>query len=109
MDIFCNSDQNSYKPTYTTIINTIPENKLKTPLDEKIWRNSKQTEWRWRILEFEGKKVAEISYLDYDKQNRIFLIKKNNKDNKDIWEERILDKIFDQFVIEEYYFYSKSQ
>jgi len=85
--------------TYTSVINTIPKGATTERNNE--WRKDKLMEFRWRFLELPEKKViAEISYLNYDEDIRTYF----NKCGK--WVKRVISPLYDQFVKEEYYYYS---
>lgn len=89
--------------TYTNILETIPENKLENPLPD--WKNKYKTEWRWRFLSLKNDKnksrlVVEISYVKNNSVKRIYFNRYGD------WVERNIDKIFDQFVDKQYFFYT---
>lgn len=89
----------SGKVTLTNILETIPEGYFNKP--KKGWRKLKQTEWRWRFLMLPSKKLTvEISYMLYNDNNRIYFNKYGD------WVHRIVDPIYDSFVIGEYYWYA---
>jgi hypothetical protein len=88
----------SNKLTYTNILQTIPPNKV-TDRNIELLNNGK-TEWRWRFLKFENRFVTEISYLKKDMSNRLFF----NKNGQ--WIEREIDPIYDEYVVETYYYYT---
>jgi len=83
--------------SYTSILKTIPDNYQKTPLLN--WSQQYKTEWRWRFLKF-NKMVVEISYQKANSNQRIYYNKHGN------WVERDIDKIYDQYVDDEYYCYT---
>ena len=95
-DIFCKDKE---KPiiTYTHIIDTIP-NRRSEPLTN--WKDTYQQEWRWRILQINDKKMAEISYIDKNNTRFYFI------PGKDHYETRNVPKEYDQYVTETYYDYS---
>lgn len=98
MDIFVSQNKiNIDNLTATAIINTIPENYLSKPIQdfEKYYK----TEWRWRFLDINNRQVAEISFA---KSGKRFYF-----NNQGDWVERVLDPIFDQFVVGQYYYYTK--
>lgn len=82
--------------TYTTVLDTIPKNHYKKPRHDLNKNN--MTEWRWRILLLEDKKSVEISYM-YN-NIRMYL------NNYGRWIQKTVPPEFDDFVIEEYYYYS---
>lgn len=89
----------SGKITYTSVIESIPENKLEKPIPE--WQTKYKVEWRWRFLKDGQRHVVEISYVD----------KKNIKDrlyfNKyGQWIKQNIGPEYDQFVVKEYYVYT---
>ncbi len=90
----------SGKLTYTSIFESIPENKLETPI--KNWNNKYKTEWRWRFLRIIYQNieryVVEISYTNNNK--RLYF----NRFGE--WVEREVNSFYDQFVEKTYYVYS---
>ena len=90
----------SGKLTYTSILESIPENKLEKPLEN--WNNKYKTEWRWRFLRIKYQNieryVVEISYTSNNK--RLYF----NRFGE--WVERDVDQLYDQFVEKIYYVYS---
>lgn len=93
-----NTDQET-KITYTNIMEIIPPNSLNKPLVN--WQTMYKTEWRWRFLKFSDKKVVEISYTTNTFNKRIYY----NKFGQ--WVERNEESMFDKYVIEQYYYYTK--
>ena len=89
----------SGKVSYTNILDTIPNNCEKKPLLD--WQKNWKTEWRWRFLKFENDRIiVEISYLLCNKNKRIYFNKKAE------WIETYIDPVYDEYVIDEYYYYS---
>ena len=87
------------KITYTSVLETIPENSSEVPM--KNWQNVYSKEWRWRFLKLSNNKLTvEISYLDKNDMNRLYF----NRYGK--WVQRNVDPIFDNYVIREHYYYS---
>lgn len=104
-NIFLSRDEmNKYndlsgKVTYTNIIETIPRGATETQIND--WKNIYSTEWRWRFLTFVNKKVVEISYMSNNSDKRIYF----NKHGEFV--ERNVDKIFDEYVEKQYFYYTK--
>lgn len=88
----------SGKITLTNIIDVIPKNYTTIPI--KGWKSSKNTEWCWRILEFNDRKVVEISYMKNDSDKRTYF----NRFGE--WVERTIDQVYDKFVTATYYYYT---
>lgn len=87
----------SGKLTYTMILESIPETKTKEKLDN--WKKKYKTEWRWRFLTFNNKKVVEISYSDH-RDKRYYCDKTGN------WVLYNVSDIYDPYVTEIYYVYT---
>lgn len=91
----------SGKITYTDVLSTIPCDSINIPIKENSWKENKQTEYRWRILEFSKEKtVAEISLLKHNSDKRIYFNKKGE------WVERNIPDIYDEYVKKEFYYYA---
>jgi len=91
----------SGKLTYTSIIESIPENKLENQIQD--WNKKYNTEWRWRFLRINKERhVAEISYLKYNSNKRMYF----NRFGE--WVEREVDPIYDQFVEKQYFVYTNN-
>ena len=88
----------SYKVSYTNIIEAIPEDKVTKRLFG--WEKIFNKEYRWRILEFNNKKVAEISYMNCNGP-RVYFTKEGE------WGTRDVPCIYDSYVIEEFFYYTK--
>lgn len=93
----------SGKVTYTSIFESIPENKLEKPLAN--WNKKYKTEWRWRFLrinfaQMKDRYVVEISYIKYNSNKRIYFNRYGE------WVERVIDPIYDKFVEQEYFVYA---
>lgn len=97
-DMEPNSDDISGKITYTNIIESLPETHRIEPMDN--WREQGLTEWRWRFLDIEGRKVVEISGLRPNENQRLYF----NKHCQ--WIKRDVDPVFDKYVKEVYYCYA---
>ena len=84
--------------TKSDVIESIPKNFVKYV--DPVLANV-NTEWRWRIFKFPNKKneVVEISFKK-PRDKRMYI----NKTGE--WVYRELDKILDNFVVDEYYVYS---
>jgi len=89
----------SGKLTYTIVMESIPDNKLTKPI--KDWHKQYVTEWRWRFLDINERKIVEISYLKYNSK-RMYVNKYGEHVSSQV------SKAFDQFVTEEYYVYATS-
>ena len=91
------------KITFTNIMNSIPENKVDKPV--KNWQDKFGTEWRWRFLKIKTidnkeKDVVEISYQKKNSPKRIYFNRYGS------WIETMVDQLYDQFVVKEYFVYS---
>jgi hypothetical protein len=82
--------------TYTTVLDTIPKNHYKK--SQPNLNSQNLTEWRWRILLLHDKKSVEISYM-YDNV-RMYL------NNYGKWVQKTVPLEFDNYVVEEYYYYT---
>ena len=91
-------DDISGKLTYTNILETIPNNKQEKTMAE--WQKNYKTEWRWRFLKFDGRHVAEISFVDRKSDKRLYF----NKFGQ--WVERNVASVYDQYVDKIYYVYT---
>lgn len=95
-----NNNDISGKITYTSILESMPANKLEAPL--KNWNKHYKTEWRWRFLKLSDTNmerfVVEISYTNSNE--RMYF----NRFGE--WVNRNIDKYYDQFVEKEYYAYT---
>ena|SRR3989304_6673604 len=98
--IFMTQEENndiSGKITMTTIMDTIPKDHLKKPLEN--WEKEFNVEYRWRFLEFpNNKNTVEISYTKKGEE-RIYFNRKGE------WVKREVDPIYNQFVTDSYYYY----
>jgi hypothetical protein len=92
------SDDISGKLTYTSILESIPENKVNNPIQN--WQTKYKTEWRWRFLKFDNRHVVEISYLDRNSNVRMYF----NKYGK--WVNESVAKVYNQYIDKEYYAYT---
>ena len=95
-NIFAKEEQQVPKLTLTSIIDSIPVPNY--PVGQFEWEKNHATEWRWRILNIEGKEKVEISYLKNNK--RIYYTKYGE------WVERNISPVYDKYVEKEYYAYS---
>lgn len=99
-----------YSIDYSSILKTVPENSYIEPQSDKL----DKVEMRWRFLciptsnlsksnknnnKDKFKKLVEISRMK-NNSNREYL----NKNMK--WVEAVVDPIFDQFVVKQYFYYS---
>jgi hypothetical protein len=92
----------SGKITCTNILETIPDESITYALDPDKWKTLYKTEWRWRFLQLpKDRLIVEISYLNSDGDNkRIYFNKSGN------WVNRIIDPIYDNYVVKQYFYYS---
>jgi len=100
--IFLKSDSSDIKKDvfdYKVILSTIPKESSKSPNRQLLSMGYK--EWRWRFLKLHNM-VAEISYLDAHTHKRYYL----NNSNK--WVEKDISIDYDKYVVDSYYYYSKS-
>ena len=88
------------KLTYTDIYSTIPDTNIITPADADVWKKNKLVEWRWRFININSKRLAEISYLRYDIDKRMYQSKSGQ------WVHRIVPDEINKYVVEQYYFYT---
>ena len=66
------------KITYTDIMETIPKNYAKKPMEN--WKDKHKIEWRWRFLKLPNDKlIVEISYMDSKNEKRIYFNKSGEK------------------------------
>lgn len=87
------------KITLTDIMETIPKNRSEKPMEN--WSDHKKIEWRWRFLKLPNdKQIVEISYIESKNKDRIYF----NKSRE--WVKRIVDPVYDQFVVKEFYYYT---
>lgn len=88
----------SGKITKTNVLDSIPDDSYKLPLDN--WKQEKKIEWRWRFFDFQtGALTVEISYLPYNSNKRIYW----NKYGK--WVPENVPLIIDKYVVKEFYHY----
>lgn len=93
-----NSKDISGKVSFTDILETIPKDAQKTPLDS--WEKLRKTEWRWRFLKFSDTKyTVEISCKRATDKRTYF-----NKHGE--WVTRDVHPDYDQFVDKIFYYYS---
>ena len=93
-------DSISKKVTYTSILETVPDDSTETEL--KDWKKLGKTEWRWRFLELDGgRSSVEISFLTSNKHKpRMYF-----NDSGD-WVERDVSPMYDKYVVKTLYYYS---
>lgn len=85
--------------TKTDVLETIPKDSVEKPIIN--WKETNNKEWRWRFLKLPNRRfVIEISYTEAKSDERIFF----NKNGK--WVPRIVDPVYDNYVIKEYYWYN---
>lgn len=92
------SNNISGRITYTNIIETIPKNHYREPQENLLKTSAMEYRWRFLILPTD-KFIVEISKYNIKLDQRLYF----NKNGK--WIERVVDPIYDQFVVEEYYAY----
>ena len=91
-------EKNQLKVQYENIIKSIPyPYYLEKQVDKKD-----MIETRWRFLKINNKNVVEISRKKPNEQ-REYLTNNTNSD----WVKKDVDSVYDNFVIEKYYYYSK--
>jgi len=95
-----NDDING-KLTYTNIIDSIPKNYYKKPIEN--WEQDNKTEWRWRFLKYNNKKTIEISYLKPYSNKRMFFNKMGT------WTNCEVSRIYDDCVFKECYYYASNK
>ena len=78
---------------YNDVKSIIPKDAIRLPLKEK----KDKIEYRWRFIEYRGKKSVEISRLIDKKREYI--------DKKGDWVHRNISPKFDNYVRESYYYY----
>ena len=88
------------KLCYQTIIDSLPDPNFKEP--NLQWR-TKAVEWRWRFYKIGDKKVVEMSFLEPNSNERIYVDKNNNYIKSTISNE------YDNYLVEEYYFYTNPE
>ncbi|ARF09578.1 hypothetical protein Indivirus_1_201 [Indivirus ILV1] len=93
-----NTDNNiSGKISYTSVIESIPENKLNSPISN--WEKDYNTEWRWRFMKDNERHIVEISKKNKG-ESRLYYNKYGE------WVVRNIDDSYDKFVVKEYYVYT---
>lgn len=97
--IFCTYEEleNENKLTYTVVYDSIPDHSNLVSIEG--WEKKYLVEWRWRFLQFNDRKVVEISYQNKNKE-RYYMNKYGE------WVKRNISNIYDKLVIEEYYYYT---
>jgi len=98
-NIESNETEKSEAFNYSDLLSIIPEGHFDTAQPEL---KKVHTEWRWRLLNIDGKRYLETSYEKVGSQ-RLYL----NKNEKYI--ERIVDTKYDKFVTKSFYYYSKNE
>ena len=94
-----NNDGLSGKITYTSVIESIPENRLENPIINWENKNEIEIEWRWRFLKDKDRHVVEISKRNKGEERLFF-----NKHGQ--WVSQNIGKSCDKFVTKEYYVYT---
>jgi len=98
-DIFIKSTKNGIEPLdFNKIVNNIPEPNFKESQNELKKDN---TEWRWRVLEFNGKRKIEISYLKAGM--RMYM------NSSGEWVKRNISDEYDNYVVDQWFFYNRSE
>ena len=90
----------SGKITYTSIIESIPETSIKEPISD--WKKKYKKEWRWRFIELNKRLIVEISHIENDSNERMYFNRYGE------WLHREIDPVYDKYVKEEYYYYTKN-
>jgi len=100
--VFMKKPKVDYKVSYEQILKTIPEGSHTEP---QMQDSNTKIELRWRFLNIpingQIKKVVEISKQEPNKQREYL-----NKYQK--WVTQTIDPIFDQYVTQQYYYYSNN-
>lgn len=78
------------------IKNSIPENSYKT---EQPQLQENNCEWRWRFIRINNKTYAEISYKLPNEERKYI-------NNDGVWKSKETND-FDQYVVEQYYYYTQ--
>ena len=84
--------------SYNNIVKSIPTNSYKSEQKELLKKGLK--EWRWRFIKLDRHMKVEISCNEINK-HRLYLL-----DNGD-WVKRKISDIYDDFVVKQYYYYSR--
>ena len=93
----------SGKLTYTTIVESIPENKLEKPI--KDWEKIYATEWRWRFMKDKERHIVEISQKSNKAgSDRLYF----NKYGQWAKENFLNNDNLNNFIVKEYYVYTDS-
>ena len=95
----CNDDENRSIVSRKGIMKSIPKDALK---EENLELNKTHIQLRWRIFKIPNKEneIVEISYK-HPIQDRMYI----NKNGQ--WFSGEIDKIYDKYVVEEYFVYTK--
>ena len=94
-------DDHDSKPTYTTVLNSVPKGSTETAIKDWATTTAYKTEWRWRFLELpNNRRTVEISFVSSDKSPRQYF----NKNG--LWVVRDVPEVYDQFVTKVKYYYS---
>lgn len=96
--IFITQDSESKLPTYTNILDNMPEKTTDTK--NLYWRNDNLVKWRWRFIQLDDKKYVEISYKLPNDSSRMYFNKKKE------WVVREIPPIYKKFVIDKKYYYA---
>lgn len=91
-------DDMSGRLTVTSVLNTIPKEAVIERIDN--WKSNKNTEWRWRFLEFGDRHIVEISYETNNSSDRLYF----NKFGE--WVQREIPSEYDKYVIKTFYYYN---
>ena len=99
--VFMKKVPEDFKIEYEAILETIPPGSHKEPQPDK----EHMVETRWRFLHIPQKetvkRVVEISRKKYGEHREYW-----NKRLK--WEVSTVDPVFDQYVVEQYYYYTEN-
>jgi len=97
-EVFMSQTDVASKITKTEIIENIPKNASKQPLNN--WKRNYVTEWRWRFIKANGRHIVEISQTNAATGKRTYFNKHGN------WIEEHIDASVDKFVVDQYYYYT---
>jgi hypothetical protein len=95
-----------HKLNYKDLLESIPEDRYE---QEQLDLKSNHLEWRWRIMEINDKKMVEISILipeTIDESGNFVPPSRKYIDKYGKWVNREIDKLFDQYVTKQYFYYT---
>ncbi|AYV76889.1 MAG: hypothetical protein Barrevirus3_9 [Barrevirus sp.] len=97
-----NSDKTdiSGKITYTSVIESIPENKVEKPI--KDWTKYYTVEYRWRFMKDGERRIVEISKKKKGEPRLYF-----NRFGEWTTLDKDIDEVCNKFVIQQYFVYTE--